>query len=271
MSTFSERHGYSAPEPDITVRLDAPEALRGAVPIAARHAGMGFNDLRQVVCQALALAPDTRGNWSEPNVMDEVQRVLDECHWFEVYDVIEAIAQALARQPATYHAHDKPSDVFGRDINRVFRRHGIGWQLIGQQIEMRGSEVFETAVREGRDELWRAGRRTTATELHEALRDLSRRPEPELTGAIQHGMAALECLAKDLTGGDKETLGRLVKNSSDLFPSPLGEAIAKVYGFASNNGRHLKEGGGPSFEEAELVVGLSGVLCRYLGRKIPKT
>lgn len=81
-------------------------------------------------------------------------------------------------------------------------------------------------------------------------------------------MAALECLAKDLTGGDKETLGTLVKNNPGLFPSPLGEAVSKVYGFASNNGRHLREGADPSLEEVELIVGLSGVLCRYLGRKV---
>lgn len=32
MNTFSERHGYSAPEPDITIREDAPDVLRGAIP-----------------------------------------------------------------------------------------------------------------------------------------------------------------------------------------------------------------------------------------------
>jgi len=269
MITFSERHGYSAPEPDITVREDAPEALRSAVPTAARQGGMDFNDLRRVVCQTLAVAPDTRGNWSEPNVMDEVYGLLQECEWFEVYDVIEALARALSHQPIVRYDQPAPADMFNRDINRVLRRNGIGWQLIVGRIEMRGSEVFEVAVRDGRDELWKAGKQTTANELHEALRDLSRRPQPELTGAIQHGIAALECLSKDLTG-DKATLGSLVKNNPALFPSPLSDAIAKVYGFASENGRHLKEGGAPSFEEAELVVGLSGVLCRYLGRKIPK-
>ncbi|KAG1466865.1 hypothetical protein G6F57_013187 [Rhizopus arrhizus] len=161
-----------------------------------------------------------------------------------------------------------PSDVFSDGINKVFRKNGIGWQLLGNRIEFRGSEAFEIAIRKGTSELRSAGKNTTANELHEALRDLSRRPNPELTGAIQHGMAALECLAKDLTGGDKETLGALVKNNPSLFPSPLGEAVSKVYGFASNNGRHLKEGGDPSLEEAELIVGLSGVLCRYLGHKV---
>lgn len=270
MNTFSERHGYTAPEPDITIREDAPDMLRGAIPTAATHAGMSFNALRQVVCQALAVAPDIRGSWSEPNVMGEVRGLLEDCPWFEVYDVIEALAHALHRQPPTGYDQKTPEEMFSWDINRVMIKNGIGWQLIGNRIEMRGSEVFEMAVREGRDELWKAGKQTTATELHEALRDLSRRPNPELTGAIQHGIAALECLSKDLTGGSKETLGALVKSNPALFPSPLGEAIAKVYGFASENGRHLREGGEPSFEEAELVVGLSGVLCRYLGRKIAK-
>lgn len=62
----------------------------------------------------------------------------------------------------------------------------------------------------------------------------------------------------------------LMLQRPELFPPPLGQAVSQVYGYASNNGRHLLEGGEPSLEEAELIVGLSGVLCRYLGRKIPK-
>lgn len=268
MATFSERHSYSAPDAEITVREDAPEVLRGAVVAIATVAGMGYETLRKEVCRALGLAPDTRGNWSEPNVISEVQHHLEECDWFEVYDVIESIATSLQGRPHGYGQAKAPSDVFSEGINKVFRKNGIGWQLLGNRIEFRGSEAFEVATRKGASELRSAGKNTTANELHEALRDLSRRPNPELTGAIQHGMAALECLARELTGGDKETLGVLVKNNPGLFPPPLGEAISKVYGFASNNGRHVKEGGDPSLEEAELIVGLSGVLCRYLGHKI---
>lgn len=144
-----------------------------------------------------------------------------------------------------------------------------GADLIQVQAEAQGPYAPETALQEGRDELWRLGKHTTARELHEALYDLSRRPVPELTGAIQHGIAALECLSRDLTGSG-DTLGTLVRRNPALFPTPLGEAIAKIYGFASENGRHLREGNEPALEEAELVVGLSAVLCRYLGRKVAK-
>ena len=37
--------------------------------------------------------------------------------------------------------------------------------------------------------------------------------------------------------------------------------------FASEQGRHLKEGGEPNYEEAELVVHLSASLCAYLAKK----
>jgi hypothetical protein len=269
MESFSERHGYSSIEPEISIREGAPPVLRGAIVSAARHAGMDPNTLRRVVTQTLAIAADERGNWSEPNILREVEDALNGCEWFEVYDVIEALAEALSRWPRHPLAQGTPSEVFSHDINRVFRKNGIGWQLAANRVEMRGSDVFEMAVRQGRDELSQAGKTTTASELHEALRDLSRRPTPELSGAVQHGLAALECLARDLTGS-KHTLGDLIKKQPELFPRPLDIAVSKVYGYASENGRHLIEGREPTFEEAELLVGLSGVLCRYLGRKLPR-
>jgi len=199
MAIFSERHNYSAPDAEITVREDAPEVLRGSIVVLASKAGMGYETLRKEVCGLLGVAPDTRGNWSEPNVLSEVQNHLEDCDWFEVYDVIEGIATSLQSRPRIYGQSKSPADVFADGINKIFRKNGIGWQLLGNRIEFRGSEAFEVAVREGTKELRSAGKNTTANELHEALRDLSRRPNPELTGAVQHGMAALECLAKDLS------------------------------------------------------------------------
>jgi len=37
---------------------------------------------------------------------------------------------------------------------------------------------------------------TAKTEIREALNDLSRRPTPDITGAIQHSLACLECVAR---------------------------------------------------------------------------
>ena len=44
-------------------------------------------------------------------------------------------------------------------------------------------------------------------------------------------------------------------------------AAEKLWGYASEYGRHVKEGAIAQFEEAELLVGLSGALGVYLMRK----
>ncbi|ATA20818.1 hypothetical protein EDC48_11486 [Gibbsiella quercinecans] len=101
---------------------------------------------------------------------------------------------------------------------------------------------------------------------HEALQNLSRRPQPEISGAIQHAMAALEYVARDVVGS-KDTPGQLTQRNSGLFPKPVDQIVEKAWAYSSNFGRHLVEEMPPEFEEAELMVGGSGVLCRYLARR----
>jgi ABC-2 type transport system permease protein len=45
-------------------------------------------------------------------------------------------------------------------------------------------------------------------------------------------------------------------------------AIEKIWGFASNHGRHLQEGQAPEYLEAELVVELTAAIATYLGKKL---
>jgi hypothetical protein len=270
MSTFSERHGMSLADAEITVRNDAPEELRGVLVQLAYGSGYTPKALRELVCRVLFKRPDS-SNWSDyPNIDQEIRGLLDECIWWDVYNVIEAVAKDLASGSNAF-AHSvfghRGDDAFASELNRYFKRAGIGWQLVDGILEMRGTEAFEAAVRETAASLTSVGKMTAANELHEAIADLSRRPTPEVTGAIQHALAALECLARDV-GHSKDTLGALLRQHPELFPSPLGSVVDKAWGWASNNGRHLQEEQPPSFEEAELMVGLSGALCRYLKHKL---
>jgi hypothetical protein len=136
------------------------------------------------------------------------------------------------------------AEKFADEINRYFTGRGIGWHLVDGRIEVRGSESFEEAVQGARVAMEEIGHRTAANELHEAIRDLSRKPEADVTGAIQHAMAALECAARAAVGNERATFGELVKRNPDLFPKPLDQALDKVWGYASETGRHLKEGRG---------------------------
>ena len=81
-------------------------------------------------------------------------------------------------------------------------------------------------------------------------------------------MGALECVARDVTGDSKATLGDILKRHPDLLPKPLDKALSQVWGYASEKARHLREGNEPGREESELIVGLAATTVVYLVQKL---
>lgn len=77
-------------------------------------------------------------------------------------------------------------------------------------------------------------------------------------------MAGLECAVREITGSKNATLGALIANSRERFPAPLDQALEKLWGFASERGRHLRERGDPSVLEAEFVVHVAAAVVRYV-------
>lgn len=263
MALFSERHGYQPNEVEISVRLDAPAELRGVLVELAYERGLNPHAMRSLVCRLLRRREDPN-NWSAyPNVDLEVRGHLDSCEWYEVYDVVEAIYAQLAKDG---HAEIE-AEAFADEINKYFRRRGIGWLLNNGRLETRGSESFELALADTRIELAKSGRMTSSNEIEQAISDLSRRPTPDVTGAIQHALAALECVARDASGDRKATLGAILTRNPGLVPPPLDSALEKLWGFTSEQGRHLQEGRQPKHEDAELAVHIAAAVSRYLSKK----
>lgn len=260
---FSKRHGFhSITEKEITIREDAPEGLRGFIRMAFYALKKKPSDLRTITTKFFKIPPD-RNNWSEnPNIDLEVEDHLNNCEWYLVYDLIEVIIQNLNPQQQA---------IFTDEINEYFVLNGIGWKIVKGQIETRGDVVFEAAVDTVVSVLETAKLQTAKTEIKEALKDLSRRPEPDITGAIQHSLACLECVAREAVRNKRATLGELVRKHPKIVPSPLDVAIEKIWGFTSEQGRHLREGNAPEYLEAALVVELSAAISTYLGRKLDTT
>lgn len=257
---FSKRFGhFSLKKTEITVREDAPEGLRGFVKMVFYDLDKSPSDLRSIVCVVLKIPPDSN-NWSEfPNIDYEVKNHLENCEWYLVYDIIETIIQKLTGQS---------KETFSNEINEFFITNGIGWKIANGLIETRGDEVFETAVKTITSVLETANLVTARTEIKEALFDLSRRPTPDITGAIQHSLACLECVTREITGDKKSTLGDLMKKYPGVIPAPLDIAVSKIWGFTSEQGRHLKEGKAPEYLEAELVVEVTAAISTYLSKKL---
>ena len=256
---FSDRHGYRETDAEITVREDAPPSLREAILAIADRVGMSPSGMRRILCQELLARPDPN-NWSEyPNISYEVNNLICRCRWYKVYDIAEALYDDFA-------SSDKDrSRQFEDQLNQYFREYGIGWEMQDGRVLIRGSANFSHATKEAVDSLTLTGRDVAASEVREALRDISRRPEPDVTGAIQHVIAALESTARDVIGKPNLTLGQIVRHLE--LPAPLNTAVVKLWGYASDRARHVREGQTVATSEAELIVSVACALCTFLSKR----
>ena len=262
MERFSARQGYRPSPAEITVREDAPSDLRSAILMLSEAAGMTPSAMRQVICGVLLVRPDP-SNWTErPNIWDEVARLMDDAPWYRVYDIAEALYAKLA---TPYMKETSPAAEFKRRLNDFFVEKGIGWELRDGQITHRGSEAFAKSTQEAPRILDASGFQRAANEMREALGDISRRPEPDITGAIQHAMAALEATAREVVGQPNPTLGKLVPKLD--LPTPLDQAVHKLWGYASDRGRHIREQQAIDRTEAELIVAVVGSMCAFLTQR----
>ena len=78
-------------------------------------------------------------------------------------------------------------------------------------------------------------------------------------------MAALECTARDVTGETNATLGSILPDLE--LPKPLDTAVQKLWGFASERARHLREGQNVDALEAELVVSVACAVSLFLVKR----
>jgi len=255
---FSSRNKYKSKEVQITIREAAPTGLQEFIIQTAYHFEITPKPLRKIVCRILRKSPNS-SNWSDfPNINSEIHELLEECDWFYVYDLIEELFVALEGEEAIQ---------FQEDVNGFFRSNGIGWQLTEGEIKYRGSDNFEEIKSKAVEILEEKGKPTSKHEIKEAINDLSRKPDADITGAIQHSLAGLECVVREVTGQPKHTLGKLINDYPDIIPKPLDTVITKLWGYTSNMGRHIEEGNPPNFDEAELAVSVSASLIMYLAKK----
>jgi hypothetical protein len=257
-SPFSERFGFRGPDAEITIREDAPDAVRDAVAMLGYAFDIGPGGMRDVICEVLLKRPDP-GNWSPGNIENEVHQLIDGAPWYKIYDLAERLYVEVGKGDFSGQRQHQ----FAQRLNQTFRELGVGWQLEDGLLVVRGSEAFTLATRGAAETMQAAGAPTAAKEIHEALTDISRRPVADVTGAVQHAMASLECVARQLDGSN-DTLGKIINRLT--LPAPLDGALHKLWGFASEQGRHIQEGREPRFEEAELIVTVAAAVGVYLLR-----
>ena len=140
--SFSRRHGFPSEESEISVRNDAPVAVRHAIlKIAEGEMEVSPGVLRDVLCTILRKMPDP-GNWSQyPNIWGECQELIGEAAWYRVYDFVEALYQELEVLQELEDAEE-----WAERINEYFLEAGVGWRIVTGTLESRGAEGFEESV-----------------------------------------------------------------------------------------------------------------------------
>lgn len=265
---FSKRHGFKQ-RPSKVIRQGCPQALRDFVLMHVSNqarGGSGIHRARDLVSHTLKYIPNP-SNQAVDQIWREIVQAVYSCDWFLIYDLIEELYRS------TWALGDNRLR-FVREVNEFFYDHNIGWQLKTVPIEntdietpeivVRGDEAFERTVASALDVLGSSKKKSAKHELAEAIHGLSRRPFPDLTGAVSHAIAPLECVSAEVCGETGETLGQIVKRHPARFPPPLDEAISKLYGFSSTRGRHVIEGRSPSFKEAEIVVSIAAAVSAFI-------
>lgn len=270
---FSKRNQYAGAAKEITIREDAPQNLRYFLLQIAVDLGWEPSQLRDIVCRVLRAVPQS-GDWSEPNIDDEVHRLLYGCDWFKVYDIIEAVCAAMAQQDnitkKTAPKYGNTAPRFAGQLNEFFIEEGIGWQLVNGQVVARGDEGFQEAVKTAYSQLNDNQRPTAASHIRFAATALSERPMPNTSGAVAQATSAVECVLHDITGHEMP-LGKYLDKHPSLFHPALKKALDGVYGYASDAGaRHGKEGREPSFDEALFAVTTCAAACSLLTAMNPK-
>jgi hypothetical protein len=256
--SFPDRFKLRQAQP-VTIREDAPGNVRHGIYSLVSAAGLKPFQLRRILCRRLLVKENTQ-LVEDHRILAEVELLLADCHWYHVYGFVEDVYAELAVRPTP------SAEEYAMRVNTYFAETGIGWELQNGRLQPRGGAGLDHALQSALAALERSGRQTAHEQLREAMQDLSRVPEAEVTGAVQHAIGALECVARDLVGDPQMTLGKLVKHYPDLMPTTLASVVDKAYGFASNEARHLVEGRKIDFCEAELTVSLSAAVITYLLR-----
>ena len=203
-----------------------------------------------------------------------IKRVLLGCEWFRLYDLLQDIFRRLDFHDTELHDNEEEyyAYPFQEKLNEYFVHAGIGWQMADGKVIMRGDGAFEHTLQTADSELKASGRTTAAERIESAIRNLSIRPRPDFSGAVDRAANAMECVLQDITGEKQMTFGGYLNRYSHLFPGDLRKAMEGLWRYACNSGaRHGKESVEPARDEAEFFVGVAAALTTFLNRKHPRS
>ena len=250
---FSKK-GLFQTKKDIVIYDDAPEEFRMGLFLLIKKCGIKPKNIRELMRGIFLRRLDAFSvNYS--NIWEELEAIIFECEWYSVYDMCE--------ESYKYIYSDIRAE-FSNEVNNLFRRYGIGWKFQGGKIVSRECDEIEAHIEKTASSLNISNPALQA--LNNAKRDLNRRPVADLHGACEHAIAALECMARQITGKEKNNLKTLIKTHAQELdiPKHLDTALEKLWEYALENAKRLKKSRKKTRNEVDLFLGITSTMLTYL-------
>ncbi len=188
------------------------------------------------------------------------------CHWYEVYDFIEFVANS--------YPDDSVNSEFMDFCNSVLERELSAYRFVGGKIAQITSEEEVSEIEKALE--ISGPYKAVKTHLKRALDLLADRKSPDYRNSTKESISAVESICNLITKDKKATLGQALKKIEErgisLHPA-LESAFSNLYGYTSNAEgiRHaLLDEPNLSFEDAKFMLVSCSAFVNYLITKASK-
>lgn len=197
--------------------------------------------------------------------IDIIKRYHFDCIWYEVYDLIQFLANNCGSE--------ERKSGFKEYCNIVMEREVSGYRFVGNVI---APITSKEEIAELEKALINKGQMApVSVHLNTALERLSDKESPDYRNSIKESISAVEAMSSLIAGKEKAKLGEALNKISekvDLHPA-LKKSFSSLYGYTSNADgiRHaLMELPCLNFEDAKFMLVSCSAFINYLKVKASK-
>lgn len=197
--------------------------------------------------------PDFYGRHGNHGAYDVLKRYFTECQWFEVYDLLETIANdqsdLLTEETRTW-------------INQTLEEHNAAYRFVGTEI----AEITDKNEIHAIEEALSTADSPVRAHLDAALRMLSDKEAPDYRNSVKESISAVEAACRLVTGNTSATLGDALKKVQNLHPA-MSRAFSQLYGYTNDASgiRHsLTNEATISYADAKFMLVTCSAFVSYL-------
>jgi len=272
MPSFSQRHGYS-PLENAFQRESIDAALRTKlwnilkVTIWDRYApeNRRYDETTKRIDYLvqrlwfnyfnhdLDRLPDFYGDYGNTGAYDVLKEYFLGCEWFEVYDLLENIADDQSRLI---------SDEAREWINGTLEEHNAAYRFVGTEI----AEITDKNEIQAIEAALLSADSPVRTHLDAALRMLSDKEAPDYRNSVKESISAVEAACRLVTENTSATLGDALKRVQNLHPA-MSRAFSQLYGYTNDASgiRHsLTDEATISYGDAKFMLVACSAFVSYL-------